>query len=108
MGFAPNSRRSVLGGFLLLTAMTVMPILDYPNHLARMHILAALPSTPELARYYRIAWSPVPNLALDATVPWLGRVVGLETAMRLFLGATLLGLAGGCLALHRVTFKRWS
>jgi hypothetical protein len=116
MRFELNSRRPVLGGFLLLAAMALMPILavrlppilDYPNHLARMHILAALPSTPELARYYRIAWSPVPNLALDATVPWLARLVGLETAMRLFLGVTLLGLAGGCLALHRVTFHRWS
>ncbi len=116
MGLTLNSRRAVLGGFLLLAFMAAIPvltvrlppILDYPNHLARMHILAALPDTPELARYYRITWSPVPNLALDATVPWLGRLVGLETAMRLFLGATLLGLASGCLALHRVIFKRWS
>ncbi len=116
MRFALNSRSLVLGGFLLLgliaaipiLAVRLPPILDYPNHLARMHILATLPNTPELARYYRIAWSPIPNLALDATVPWLARLVGLEPAMRLFLGATLLGLAGGCLALHRVTFQRWS
>jgi hypothetical protein len=111
-----NSRGAVIFGFLIFAAMTAVPILsvrlppilDYPNHLARMHILAALPTTPDLARYYRVVWSPMPNLALDATVPWLARLVGLETAMRLFLGATLLGLAGGCLALHRAIFRRWS
>jgi hypothetical protein len=116
MRFVPNSRGPVLCGFLILAVITTIPILavrlppilDYPNHLARMYILTALPRTPELARYYRVAWSPVPNLALDATVPWLARLVGLETAMRLFLGVTLLGLASGCLALHRVSFKRWS
>jgi hypothetical protein len=110
------SRGAVLIGFVLLSVLALLPvltvrlppILDYPNHLARMHILASLPSTPGLARFYQIRWAPLPNLALDAVVPWIGRVIGVETAMRLFLGATLLGLAGGVLMLHRVVFRRWS
>ncbi|HTJ65670.1 MAG TPA: hypothetical protein VL899_17855, partial [Alphaproteobacteria bacterium] len=113
---AGAGRRAVLTGFVLLGLLALMPILsvrlppilDYPNHLARMHILAALSSTPDLARFYRVHWSPLPNLALDAVVPWVGRITGVETAMRLFLGATLLGLAGGALVLHRTVFQRWS
>jgi hypothetical protein len=84
------------------------PILDYPNHMARMHLLAALPGSADLARWYRVDWSPIPDLALDAIVPELARIMPVEQAMRLALAAILLGLAGGCVTLHRVAFGRWS
>jgi hypothetical protein len=113
---AGASRGAVLTGFALLSVLALLPvlsvrlppILDYPNHLARMHILASLPSTPELARFYLIRWAPLPNLALDAVVPWIGRVIGAEAAMRVSVGVTLLGLAGGTLVLHYTVFRRWS
>ncbi|HLG87789.1 MAG TPA: hypothetical protein VKZ79_11415 [Alphaproteobacteria bacterium] len=108
--------RAVWGAFLLLSALASLPvalvrlppILDYPNHLARMHILAALPGSPALARWYDAAWAPLPNLALDLIVPWIARLMPVEVAMRLSLAAILIALAGGCLALHRVVFARWS
>jgi hypothetical protein len=108
--------RAVALGFLLLSLIAVLPIvsvrlppiLDYPNHLARMHILAALPSSADLARYYQAVWTPIPNLAWDALVPALAAVVPVEIAMRLALAAMLLALAGGCVVLHRVAFRRWS
>ena len=103
-------------GFALLALIAVLPvisvslppILDYPNHLARMHILAALPESADLARYYRAVWTPVPNLAWDAVVPALATIMPVEGAMRLLLAATLLALAGGAMALHRAAFGRWS
>jgi hypothetical protein len=102
--------------FLILSVFAVLPIvmvglppiLDYPNHLARMHILARLPESADLARYYALAWAPLPDLALDAVVPPLTRLMPVEDAMRLFLVTTLLALAGGSLALHRAAFRRWS
>ncbi len=74
-----SHRRAVALGFLLLSLIAVLPIasvhlppiLDYPNHLARMHILAALPGSADLAHYYRAVWTPIPDLAFDAVVPAL-------------------------------------
>ncbi len=116
MALSPAPRaRTVLLGFALLSLITILPIaltrlppiLDYPNHMARMHILAAGVSAA-LARYYAVHWTPLPDLGADAIVPLLAQVMPVETAMRLFLASILLGLAGGCLVLHRVAFRRWS
>ena len=73
-----------------------------------MHVLTALAGSPELARFYALAWAAIPDLAVDATVPWLAKLMPVETAMRLFLVILLLGTAGGCVALHRALFRRWS
>jgi hypothetical protein len=108
--------RTVLAGFALLAAaasvpvasVRLPPILDYPNHLARMHVLAHLAASPDLARYYATAWSAIPDLAMDAVVPVLARAMPVEAAMRIFLCALLLGAAGGCLMLHRALWRRWS
>jgi hypothetical protein len=108
--------RAIAGAFLLLSILALLPIalvrlppiLDYPNHLARMHILSALPGSPALARWYQTAWAPIPNLALDVIVPWVARLMPVEIAMRLSLAAILIALAGGCVVLHRVAFARWS
>src|SRR5580692_6588425 len=39
-----------------LTLADVPPLLDYPNHLARLYALAFLPSDPILARFYAARW----------------------------------------------------
>lgn len=109
-------RRVVAAGFVLLSLLAVLPvisvrlppILDYPNHMARMYLIAALPGATDLAHFYRIVWTPLPDLAIDGVVPLLARAMPVDIAMRLFLGAMLLALAGGCLTLHRIAFRRWS
>ncbi|HEX4504756.1 MAG TPA: hypothetical protein VH722_03420 [Alphaproteobacteria bacterium] len=111
-----NEGRIAALGFALLALIAVLPvvsvrlppILDYPNHLARMHILAALPASADLARYYQAVWTPIPNLAWDAIVPALATIMPVEGAMRLMLALTLLALAGGAVALHRAAFRHWS
>ena len=103
-------------GFVLLSLIAVLPIasvrlppiLDYPNHLARMHILAAMPGSADLARFYRVVWTPIPNQAWDAVVPPLATIMPAETAMRVILAAMLLATAGGAMVLNRVAFQRWS
>ena len=103
-------------GFLLLSIVAVIPvatvslppILDYPNHMARMYLLAVLPDAPDLAHWYSTNWRPLPDLAFDAIVPLLVHLMPVEIAMRLVLAATLLALAGGCTVLHRVAHGRWS
>ncbi len=110
------NRRAFGIGFAALSAIAVLPIaavrlpaiLDYPNHMARMHILAALPDNAELARYYSRAWAPIPDLALDIAAPWLTALIPVDGAMRLFLALVLLALASGCAALHRAAYRNQS
>lgn len=84
------------------------PLVDYPNHLARMHLLAALNGSPTLRQYYALAWRPLPDLAMDVLVPPLLGVVSLSTAGKLFLLATYFSSTGGVAVLHRTLHGRWS
>jgi hypothetical protein len=85
-----------------------LPLFDYPNHLARMYLLDALPASASLQQYYAIHWRPLPNLAMDLTVPWLAQVLPLELAGKFFILATLFLLAVGPALLHRVLSGTWS
>jgi hypothetical protein len=85
-----------------------LPLFDYPNHLARMHILASWSGSEPLQRYYEIVWRPLPNLAMDLVVPPLARVMPLAWAAKAFVLATLFLLAGGAALLHRVLFGSWT
>jgi hypothetical protein len=85
-----------------------LPLVDYPNHLARMHILATLKNSAQLQSYYEIVWRPLPNLAMDLTVPPLARWLPLAWAGKAFVVASLCLMSGGAAVLHRVLFGKWS
>jgi hypothetical protein len=86
----------------------ILPLVDYPNHLARMAIIARLPHDPTLQQYYALAWRPIPDLAMDLIVPPLLRFLPLELTGRGFVLLTFLLIAGGAALLHRVLFGRWT
>ncbi len=90
---------------LLLTEL--LPLLDYPNHLARMHLLPSLP-VAALERYYAVVWAPLPNLAMDGTVPFLAQIMPLAWAGKAFVLLSFVLLIGGVAACHRVLFGLWS
>jgi len=73
-----------------------VPLMDYPNHLARMYILHHLNEAPEFATQYDISLNPIPNLAMDLVVPVLLSVVSLQTAGKIFLTLTVLVFCLGC------------
>ena len=50
-----------------------MPLSDYPNHVARMHIIAQLAQSADLAKDYSVKWEFIPNLAMDILAPLLIR-----------------------------------
>jgi hypothetical protein len=83
------------------------PLLDYPNHLARMHLLPSLTS-PVLRTFYQLAWAPLPNLGMDGVVPFLALLIPLAWAGKAFVLLTFLLLAGGAAAIYRVLFGMWS
>src|SRR4029453_12859093 len=59
-------------------------MIDYVNHLARMHLLVDA-AAGRLNPAYVMDWRFYPNLAVDIIVSWLAQIVGVETATRLFL-----------------------
>jgi hypothetical protein len=99
---------AVLGGAILLPLFwaKVPPLVDYPNHLARMWILVHGAEIPELAGNYAVHWRILPNLAMDLVVPALSRVMPVEEAGRGFIALTMLALVGGTVILHRVLYGR--
>ena len=96
-----------LGPLLLASPL---PLGDYANHMARLHIVANLHQSEALARYYEIHWSVIPNLASDILVPVAMRLfgAGVEPASMLFVATSLVLIASGAVVLNRVLFGHWS
>ena len=84
------------------------PLTDYPNHMARMHILVNAHQSPTLQQYYEVRWAVLPNLAMDIVIPTLAMVLPLEVAGKVFLSLIFLLLSMGVLALHRALHGEYS
>jgi hypothetical protein len=103
-------RTGVLAASLILLVIVSVPVfstvlpplLDYPNHLARMHLIVE-GGNP----FYAVRWAPLPDLAADLVIPALTHLVPLEIAGKLFLVITFALLAGGTLWLNRVASGCW-
>ena len=78
------------------------PLVDYPNHLARMHLLAEGGD-----EFFTVHWAVLPNLAEDLIVPPLARVLPLDIAAKLFLVMIFALMAGGVIWLNRVATGGW-
>lgn len=102
--------------FVLLSAVAAMPVLtnplpplsDYVNHLARMHVIAALGSDPLLAGFYEVRWAVIPNLVMDLIVPVLHRWMDVYLAGEIFLISIFVVTLSGTLALNRALYGYWS
>lgn len=91
-----------------IVSVVVPPLVDYANHLARMHVLAAYASSPELQKNYVVAWTLSPYLAMDLIIPQLAHFMSIYTAGRVFLYFCLLLFVLGTLAVHAVLHHRLS
>jgi hypothetical protein len=85
-----------------LVSTVLPPLFDYPNHLARMHLLAEGGNA-----FYAVQWGPLPNLAQDLIVPPLARLMPLEFASKLFLVMIFGVITAGTLWLNRVATGVW-
>jgi hypothetical protein len=85
----------------------IAPLADYPNHLARMHVITTIGSDPDLARYYDIHWQIIPNLVMDLVVPLFARVTDIYHAGQGFTVLCVLLAATGVFALNRALFGGW-
>jgi len=100
----------VWSAFALLLTLSAVPVfstvlpplVDYPNHLARMHLLAEGGDA-----FYSVHWTVLPNLAEDLIVPPLGRVMPLDVAAKLFLVMIFALMVGGVVWLNHVATGAW-
>jgi hypothetical protein len=93
---------------LPIFSVTVPPLGDYPNHLARMHILAGFADSKALQANYVVSWKLEPYLAMDLVVPFLTRFMSVYTAGRVFLCACLYLLVLGPAAINAALYRRLS
>jgi hypothetical protein len=103
----PEVAAALVLGLLLAAPLVAVPIpflLDYPNHLARMHVLATGMASPALQAMFRTTWAFIPNMAMDLVVPVLAQVIPLTVAGKLFVALALLLPPAGVVALHRSWF----
>ena len=91
-----------------LLSVVIPPLYDYPNHLARMHILATWADSPDLRANYVIDWKLAPYLVMDVIVPRLARFMPLYTAGRVFLFLCLVQFVLGTAAVHAALYRRLS
>jgi hypothetical protein len=89
---------------LWCVAVPAMP--DYPARLASFHLIGGGIHDPATARFYRIDWMAVPNLASELLVPLLAMIFPLNVAAKLFLAlGVLMWVVGGGL-LQRALYGR--
>ena len=104
---------ALFGLFLAFSSLPVLwtevlPLLDYPNHLARLYLLSDERAAEQLRQYYVIDWQVVPNLAMDLLIPPLARLMPLSAAMKLFIIVSFALIAAGTALVHRAHAGRWS
>jgi hypothetical protein len=85
-----------------LFSTVLPPLFDYPNHLARLHLLIEHGNA-----FYAVRWEPLPNLAQDLIVPPLARLMPLDFASKLFLVMIFSLISGGAIWLNRVCTGKW-
>ncbi len=91
-----------------LTVIDIPLLADYPNHVARMHILGNLNTETLFSQSYISRFDFTPNIAMDLMVPWLAKVMPLDIASRLFLGLILLSTLASVAFLHKTVTAQWS
>lgn len=79
-----------------LWLVEVPPLVDLPNHLARIFILKHYNENPFFQQNFQIVYEPIPNLAQDLIVVPLMNMFDIWTANRLFLTLTVVLFAFGC------------
>jgi hypothetical protein len=74
------------------------PVVDYPNHLASVFVLAHLKDPSfHFSGFYAADWNPSPYLAMDVILVGLQRFMPIEIAGRVLLGLCVLAVPAAAL-----------
>lgn len=91
---------------LPIWSVSVPPLSDYVNHLARAHVLAHLGDSAAYGDAYASAWGPYPNLAFDLFAVPSTRFLDVVLVGKLFLTITVFVWCTGCHALGHAVLGR--
>jgi len=83
-------------------AVDIPPLVDYPNHLARIFLLANLEQSLTLQQNYVSNWDIRPNMAMDLILPPMAKIVPIYDLGRAFVALTLLLNVSAVVVLRRV------
>jgi hypothetical protein len=99
----------VLGLIVLypIASVEIPGLADFPNHLARAHILRTIQTSRDLQAAFEVDWSLTPYLAFDAIVPQIARVLPIYEAGRLFVAVCVLSPVIGAVTLHYAAYRRF-
>lgn len=83
----------------------IPPLLDYPNHLARMWLVAGGANIPPTSQIYHVDWSSAgTNIGLDLLAFIFGRVMPITTFGSILLALALVLPPVGAVILNRMVF----
>jgi hypothetical protein len=86
----------------------VPPVLDYPNHLARLCLIAGMANEPPLRDFYAVDWSAtMTNIGMDLVAALVNGMGDCEAMARLLLAASIILPALGAVTLHAALFRGW-
>ena len=85
-----------------------LPLIDLPNHIARLIVREDLRAGGPLSAFYEWRWVVIPNLAIDLlSVPFVGWVDA-ETFVNVVAILSVIGVYGGAIAIDRtLNGARW-
>ena len=100
----------------LLFLLVLLPVLvtrlppddDYPNYLARIHVMVLRGRDPLLAQFYGIQWHVIPNLGMELVLPWLAAATSIFLAGKVFFVVCSLLLMSGPHAIHWALYRQLS
>lgn len=87
-------------------AVDIPPLVDYPNHLARIFLLANLEQSSALQQNYVLNWDFRPNMAMDIILPPLAKIFPIYNLGQAFVALTLLLNVGAVVVLRHVAVGR--
>lgn len=86
----------------------IPPLADFPNHLARLHILTSIADSPALRQFYSVDNGFVANMAMEIIMlPWLS-FMSTELAGQIFAYGGIVLLFTGALAVNYSANNRFS
>ena len=76
---------AILLAFMPLLYPPVPPLVDLLGHIGRYRVELDLAYSPALQQFYEFRWAPIGNLGVDLLVYPLGKLIGLELAVKLIM-----------------------
>src|SRR3954465_12427044 len=76
---------AIVAAAIPLVYPAIPPLVDLLGHMGRYRVELDLGHSPWLQRYFNFHWAAIGNLGVDLLVMGLGRIIGLEPAVKLIV-----------------------